>query len=690
MKRFATAIALLVPILLAGPPAVPAAPRTARSMYAAAQASEAALRAAIKGGRPVPTLAKFRSVIAAYEAVSRRFPSTGYADNALWQAAVLSLDAHDRFGDERERRTARRLLQALVDRYPSSSLTKKSRAELDRITAAPATAAPPAVSARPSPPPESRLVAADVASSPEAAAAPAGHRLPAVRQIRRTVTADGVRVTIEVESEVNFRTERVEQPPRVLFDLAGTRPGEDLVQGTLSYPDGIVRYIRVGRHPNDVTRVVLDLTGSGRYSTFTMYDPYRIVIDCETERPAPIPSQRIAEETLAPPVPDPAPPETVGKTEPSTAQPPDAPVAKPPEPPVKSPAVARTSPDKPKAPRPTPLPKPATTRAPLTARRLPQSHDRQLPVAVGWSADELLPPLPAHRPYTSWALLTPAALPNRTLLALAAAAPPTSAPVPEVPAPKPAPVVMPAPPAPLPSGFSLARQLGLGVSRVVIDPGHGGHDPGALGSGITEAAVVLDVALRLEKLLKAAGVEVVLTRRTDEYLPLEERTRLANAAHGDLFLSIHANASRNREAQGIESYVLNFASNPEAEAVAARENAASAGNMSNLAGIVRAITLNNKLDESRGLAGSLQAQLVKKLKGGRQAARDHGVKQAPFVVLIGASMPSVLVEISFITHRQEGRLLKTTAYRQKIAEALFEGIRGYQRSLKRADAVSNR
>ena len=135
----------------------------------------------------------------------------------------------------------------------------------------------------------------------------------------------------------------------------------------------------------------------------------------------------------------------------------------------------------------------------------------------------------------------------------------------------------PVTPAPLAGGFSLARQLGLGVARVVIDPGHGGHDPGALGPGTTEAKIVLDVALRLEKLLKAAGVEVLLTRRTDEYLPLEERTRLANAAQGDLFLSIHANASRNQNAEGVESYVLNFASNPEAEAVAARENAASAG-----------------------------------------------------------------------------------------------------------------
>jgi N-acetylmuramoyl-L-alanine amidase len=223
----------------------------------------------------------------------------------------------------------------------------------------------------------------------------------------------------------------------------------------------------------------------------------------------------------------------------------------------------------------------------------------------------------------------------------------------------------------------------------VIDPGHGGHDPGAQTKGLHEADLVLDVALRLQKLLlKTPGVEVVLTRNTDVFVPLEERTAIANREGADLFLSIHANASRNPTARGVETYFLNFASNPDAEAVAARENSASGQSMHALPDLVKAITLNNKLDESRDFATFVQRSMVDHLASGSKGVRDLGVKQAPFVVLIGAGMPSILAEISFITHAQEGRMLKTGAYRQKIAEALLDGLRQYQHSLKSVKAAS--
>jgi N-acetylmuramoyl-L-alanine amidase len=233
---------------------------------------------------------------------------------------------------------------------------------------------------------------------------------------------------------------------------------------------------------------------------------------------------------------------------------------------------------------------------------------------------------------------------------------------------------------------SLARQLGLGATRIALDPGHGGHDPGALGNGVSESEVVLDIALRLESLLAAAGVEVVLTRRTDAYVPLDERARVATREQADLFLSIHANASRTRAARGIETYFLNFSTDPEAEAVAARENASTAHTINNLPEILKAIALNSKLDESRSFAGLVQRAMVAQLKPVNRALVDHGVKQAPFVVLIGAEMPSVLVEVSFITNPQEGRLLKTGAYRQHIAQALFDAVRSYQKSLKSGEA----
>ena len=240
-----------------------------------------------------------------------------------------------------------------------------------------------------------------------------------------------------------------------------------------------------------------------------------------------------------------------------------------------------------------------------------------------------------------------------------------------------------APPLNSKGGFSIARQLGLGVTRIVIDPGHGGHDPGARGNGISEAALVLDVATRLEELLKKENVEVVLTRRTNAYVALEERTALANRSDADLFLSIHANASTVPGARGIETYFLNFAPNPEAEAIAARENAGSSKSMRHLPDIVQAIALNNKIDESRDFATIVQSTLFQRLRKTNRTIRNLGVKQAPFMVLVGATMPSVLAEISFMSNSAEAALLKTDAYKQHIAEALLAGIMRYQNSLKK-------
>jgi len=238
-------------------------------------------------------------------------------------------------------------------------------------------------------------------------------------------------------------------------------------------------------------------------------------------------------------------------------------------------------------------------------------------------------------------------------------------------------------------GYSIARQLGLGVGRVVIDPGHGGSDPGALGAGISEAAIALDIALKLEVLLtQAAGVEVVLTRRSDVYVGLQDRTAIANRDGADLFVSIHVNANRDKSIQGVETFLLNFASTPGAAGVAARENAGSTETMSHLDDVVKQIALNNKLDESRELAAQVQAALVKRLSGTDKGLRDLGVKQAPFVVLIGASMPSVLVEVAFLTNRRESQLLATDTYRQRVAESLSDGVTRYLRSLKKSDGVA--
>jgi N-acetylmuramoyl-L-alanine amidase len=238
-------------------------------------------------------------------------------------------------------------------------------------------------------------------------------------------------------------------------------------------------------------------------------------------------------------------------------------------------------------------------------------------------------------------------------------------------------------------GFSIARQLGLRVGRVVIDPGHGGNDPGTLTAEITESAITLDIALKLEALLtQTAGVEVVLTRRSDVYVGLQDRTAQANKESADLFVSIHVNANRDRSVKGIETFVLNFASSPRAAAVASRENASSTMTMSRLEEVVKQIALTNKLDESRELAGELQSTLVKRLRITDKGLKDFGVRQAPFVVLIGAAMPSVLVEVAFLTNRTEGQLLATDAYRQSVAESLADGLVRYLRALKKTEAIA--
>jgi N-acetylmuramoyl-L-alanine amidase len=237
---------------------------------------------------------------------------------------------------------------------------------------------------------------------------------------------------------------------------------------------------------------------------------------------------------------------------------------------------------------------------------------------------------------------------------------------------------------PIPGGaHSLTRALGLKIGRILLDPGHGGHDTGTIGpGGYTEKELVLDIAQRLGKLIEERlGSEVVYTRTEDASVSLEERAAMANQMQADLFLSIHANSSRTRAAAGIETYYLNFTDDPEALAVAARENAGAQETISELQGMVRKIAMQEKLDESKQFATRVHAALKKALAKGQPAKFDRGVKKAPFVVLIGAQMPAVLAEISFLSNPQEEKRLKTSEHRQKIAEALFAGIANYAETM---------
>jgi N-acetylmuramoyl-L-alanine amidase len=232
----------------------------------------------------------------------------------------------------------------------------------------------------------------------------------------------------------------------------------------------------------------------------------------------------------------------------------------------------------------------------------------------------------------------------------------------------------------------MTRVLGLKIRRVVIDPGHGGHDHGTTGpTGLTEKELVLDIAQKLGALLEERmGCEVLYTRTKDEFIALEERTAFANRHRADLFLSIHANSSPLKTATGAETYYLNFTTSRAALDVAARENAASEKSIHELRELLQKIALKDKLDESREFAVRLQAALHQALfppAKGVRPPRDRGVKKAPFVVLIGASMPSVLAEIGFLSNPREELALKRPDHRQKIAEALHNGIAQYEAGL---------
>ncbi|HZV59027.1 MAG TPA: N-acetylmuramoyl-L-alanine amidase, partial [Candidatus Eremiobacteraceae bacterium] len=231
---------------------------------------------------------------------------------------------------------------------------------------------------------------------------------------------------------------------------------------------------------------------------------------------------------------------------------------------------------------------------------------------------------------------------------------------------------------------TLTRALGLKIGRIVIDAGHGGHDTGTIGpTGLMEKDLCLDVALRLGKIIKQRlpGAEVVFTRSDDSFIPLEERTAIANESHADLFISIHANSSQDHGARGIETYYLNLKGSPEAMEVAARENAVANVGIHDLEDLVKKIARNEKIDESREFAEDIQASLSQRVQKANKTVKNRGVRKAPFVVLIGGDMPSILTEISFLSNPADEQLLKQPENRQRVAEGLYQGVASYLQSL---------
>jgi N-acetylmuramoyl-L-alanine amidase len=520
-----------------------------------------------------------------------------------------------------------------------------------------------------------------------------------ITAIRFWSLGDVTRVAIEVSSEFHYRSDRLPNPDRLFFDIQGSKP-EMIAKGmhVISVGDSLLKQIRVAETQPGVTRVVLDLAQSVEFTASQLSSPDRLMVELRLkDHSAPpitsssgvktltdSPVRAVEPDLIAGTTPLPAlNPRSDSKpdsrTDPKLDSRPDLKVDAKPEPKNFEPPLR---PDPPKRDaRPDILVQPALTpgvKAPKDP--LPPPSVKPDPTLV---ADARLTGSRIKDPSTD--ISTPAGRGASIVSSKSESSKVESAKLefPRIESTKPESTKEPLPAKVTPAGGrSLTRVLGLKLGRVVIDPGHGGHDVGTHGpSGLNEKDVVLDVSKRLGALIEARlQSEVIYTRSDDTYIPLEERTHIANERKADLFLSIHANSSPYRTAAGVETYYLNFTTSKAALDVAARENAGSERSVYDLKEILQKIALKDKIDESREFAARLQTSLYSVSKG-NAGAKNRGTKKAPFVVLIGASMPSVLAEIGFLTNAEDEALLRKPDHRQKIAEALYRGISNYADTL---------
>ncbi len=470
------------------------------------------------------------------------------------------------------------------------------------------------------------------------------------------------RIAIETDGDFEVKSDRLDNPDRLFFDLRGTRPtlGRKGMT-TIPVSDHFVRQIRVAEPQDGVTRVVLDLERSVESTLSRLDNPRRLIIELRAAGSPP--------ETTKEPV----------KVAPALLAP--APASKP---------VQRRQ-FTPPPPQPVAIPAVITQEASLDPPPVLQARRNSAPLVPSALAVSDKPGPPPASPVALAVLAKPAPASISPVIGSVAPTPVQTV----------APIVLPtASPTVSPSALpietalpakrnstgdrSMIRVLGLKVGRIVLDPGHGGHDTGTVGpQGLREKDLVLDVAQRLGRLIETRmGSEVIFTRSDDTFVPLERRTEIANEAKADLFLSIHANSSPLRSAAGVETYYLNFTTSRSALDLASRENSGSQMTVYELQGLLEKIALKDKVEESREFATRVQTALYNlSAKTTDARSKDRGVKKAPFVVLIGASMPSVLAEIGFVSNAHDESVMRREEYRERTAEALYKGISNYASSL---------
>lgn len=484
-----------------------------------------------------------------FQRVVLRYPQHSWSDDALLRKAEINLE---KLGNKDQ---AYADLLLLVHRYPKGDQREKADALLRQMDQKSAKK-----SAKQSAPPQKSSTKSASPQSTSKRTAPPRKKsgLSLLQHVRYQSSNDYTRVVLDLDKETKFKwqllppSKEANKPRRLYIDLDDSQIGKE-VSSSVSVADGILKQIRTGKQPGNVTRVVLDFTALKDYKVFHLYDPYRVVVDIY--------------------------------------------------------APSRTS--------------------------------------------ALKQPLPSTTP------------PDKRSKALNGYKPP---------------------PGSKQHMGDLVEQLGLTIDTIMIDPGHGGKDPGARGNGLLEKDVVLKLAKIVGAKLKAKGFKVIYTRTTDTFIPLEERTAMANVRKADMFVSIHCNAIRSSKVHGLETYVLNLARTKDAVRVAARENAISTKRISDLQVILTDLMLNSKVRESKDLAGKVQANMLRNLRR-HYSVRDRHVREAPFYVLMGAKMPSILIESGYITNPTEARRFKSKTYLDRLADGIVSGILAYKKQIERYASI---
>jgi len=573
-----------------------------------------------------------------YQFLLHEYPTSHYGQDAMLRMARLQ---KDQLGDSVG---AAKTFEGFLKKYPHSVRKREAQEALAELALLrngedlSASAAPPAANDAE----KTAETAESVRRVPEDAilaysAANPG-RVPRLRRIGTSALAESTRVIIDLEDLVQYSSARIRNPDRIFFDLHAARLTPELARQDIHVEGDLLSAVRVAQNQAGVVRVVLNVNGVKDYAASLLSNPPQLVIDLYPDsHGAVVRAAKAKRSTRQGAIEEPSVDTAAARDQRSGV-------------PAVSTAATRVEPFGPPAP---------AAGSAVNGSTGSDAQSSALSVPRNSSLVDNATTATARGGKSRKNIKSIGAKPD--LIQPASAALPTR------------------------DGQStLTRTLGLKIGRIVIDAGHGGHDTGTIGpTGLMEKDLCLDIAQRLGKIIRQRlpGADVVYTRADDTFIPLEERTRIANESRADLFISIHANSSHDHAARGIETYYLNLKGSPDAMEVAARENATAQESIHDLEDMVKKIARSEKIDESREFAADIQESLAKRIQKLNKTVKDRGVRKAPFVVLVGADMPSILTEISFLSNPADEQLLKKPEHRQRVAEGLYQGVASYLQSL---------